>query len=110
MFGFRSQADRMKVNLVCFGAMREFLPPGSEGNRAVIELDGGATVGDAVDALGAPRRLVFALLVDGTQAGLERALSDGAEVTIMPPFTGGSRGRLGGSAKLNRDRLGGAAR
>ncbi|HEX2235291.1 MAG TPA: MoaD/ThiS family protein [Actinomycetota bacterium] len=79
----------MKVTVVCFGAMREHLPPYAAGNRADVELDEGADVGDVVDALGAPRRLVFALLVDGRQARLDTSLQDGAEVTLMPPFTGG---------------------
>jgi molybdopterin converting factor small subunit len=79
----------VKVTVVCFGAMREHLPPSAAGNRADVELDEGADVGDLVDALGAPRRLVFALLVDGRQARLDTSLQDGAEVTLMPPFTGG---------------------
>lgn len=79
----------MKVTAVCFGAMREFLPPGSSTNRAEVVLPEGATVGDLIDELGAPRRLVYALLVDGDHADLDRALVEGAEVTLMPPFTGG---------------------
>jgi molybdopterin converting factor small subunit len=80
----------VKVNVVCFGAMRAYLPPGTAGNRAEIELSDGATVGDLVDALGAPRRLVFSLLVDGAQGDLGHRLEDGSDVTLMPPFTGGS--------------------
>lgn len=81
----------MKVDVVCFGALREHLPQGASGNRARLELSEGATVGDAVEALGAPRRYVFALLVDGEQGTLETQLHDGAEVTLMPPFAGGCR-------------------
>jgi molybdopterin converting factor small subunit len=77
------------VTVVCFGAMREYLPEGTEGNRAEVSLESGANAGDLVDRLGAPRRLVFALLVDGQQANLETPLEDGKEVTLMPPFTGG---------------------
>lgn len=73
----------------CFGAMREYLPEGSSGNRAEVQVSEGASAGDVVDSLGAPRRLVFALLVDGERADLEARLRDGAEVTLMPPFTGG---------------------
>lgn len=79
----------MKVSVVCFGAMREYLPTGTAGNRADVELAEGSTVGDVVDALGAPRRLVFALLVDGAQADLGQKLEEGGEVTLMPPFSGG---------------------
>lgn len=78
----------MKVTVICFGAMREYLPAGS-GNEAAIEIDETSTVGELVDALEAPRRLVHALLVDGRQATLDRRLHDGAVVTLMPPFAGG---------------------
>ncbi|MBA3629186.1 MAG: MoaD/ThiS family protein [Actinobacteria bacterium] len=82
----------MKVNVTCFGVVREYLPAGSAGNRAEVELAEAATVGDLVDRLGAPRRLVFSLLVDGTRAGMEATLQDGSEVTLMPPFSGGQVG------------------
>jgi acyl-CoA reductase-like NAD-dependent aldehyde dehydrogenase/sulfur carrier protein ThiS len=80
----------VKVDVVCFGAMRRYLPEGTAGNRAEVNLPERARVADAVDAVGAPRRLVFALLVNGLRADLETELEDGAEVTLMPPFTGGS--------------------
>jgi molybdopterin converting factor small subunit len=78
----------MKVTVICFGAMKEYLPPGS-GNEAAVEIGETSTVGELVDALGAPRRLVHALLLDGEQASLDRRLHDGAVVTLMPPFAGG---------------------
>ena len=80
----------MNVAVVCFGAMRDYLPEGARGNRAEMSLATPATVGDLVDRLGAPRRLVFSLLVDGEQASLDALLTEGSEVTLMPPFAGGS--------------------
>jgi molybdopterin converting factor small subunit len=78
------------VTVVCFGAMRDHLPEGAQGNRAELEVSRGATVGDVVDVLGAPRALAFAVLLDGTQASLDAPVSEGSEVTLMPPFAGGS--------------------
>ncbi|MGH2819030.1 MAG: MoaD/ThiS family protein [Actinomycetota bacterium] len=89
----------MRVSVVCFGAMREFLPEGAAGNRAEVEVEAGAGAGDLVDVLGAPRRLVFALLVDGEQASLDARLHEGAEVTLMPPFAGGRGSRRIGTAE-----------
>ena len=79
----------MKVSVTCFGAVRDYLPEGTVGNRVEVELAEAAKVGDLVDHLGAPHRLIFSLLVDGTRTGLGAVLQDGAEVTLMPPFSGG---------------------
>ena len=83
----------MKVTVLCFGAMRDYLPEGASGNRAEVEVPDGSRIGDLVDVLGAPRRLVFSLLLDGDRADLERPLREGSEVTLMPPFTGGGASR-----------------
>lgn len=82
----------MKASVTCFGAVRDYLPAGTAGNRAEVELAEAATAGDLVDRLGAPRRLIFSLLVDGTRADLDAVLQDGSEVTLMPPFSGGQGG------------------
>jgi molybdopterin converting factor small subunit len=79
----------MKVEILCFGAMREYLPGGSETNAALIELDEGATVAGVVDALGAPRRLVHAILVNDDPADMSRPLKDGDRLTLMPHYSGG---------------------
>jgi molybdopterin converting factor small subunit len=78
----------MKVVVECYGAMREYLPDPKE-REARLDLAGG-TVGDVVDALGAPRKLVYAILIDGGRASLESPVRDGARVTLMPPFAGGA--------------------
>lgn len=94
----------MRVTVVCFGAMREYLPDDADGNLASIEVPSDATVGAAMDALGAPRRLAFSVLVDGRHAGLDAGLHAGAEITLMPPFAGGSvprqEHRAAGRARL----------
>jgi molybdopterin converting factor small subunit len=67
--------------------MREYFPERSR--RAQLDMPEGSRVGDLTDALGAPRRLVFAVLIDGVRADIEQEVHDGAEVTLMPPFAGG---------------------
>jgi hypothetical protein len=79
----------VKVEVVCFGAMRAYLPSEEAGNRSQVEVPSGTSAGGLVDALGAPRRLVFAILIDGRQGKLDDTLHEGAEVTLMPPFAGG---------------------
>ena len=80
----------MKVTVVCFGVMREYLPDPGAGS-AEIELGAGDTVRSLLDRLGAPERLVHMCLVDGGRVGLEEELREGSEVTLMPPFSGGDR-------------------
>ena len=76
---------------MCFGALREYLPDSAARNRAEFEIEDGARVRDVTKALDVPPRLVFALLVDGERATLDSELHDGADLTLMPPFTGGAR-------------------
>ena len=80
----------MDIQVLCFGAMKEYLPTGSDGNSAVLELPEGATVADGVDALGAPRRMVHAILVNEDPADLARSLTDGDRLTLMPHYSGGA--------------------
>lgn len=79
----------MRITIVCFGAMREYLPDPSKG-RAETEIEPGGTVSSVIGALGAPERLVHSVLVDGRRTELDHVIHEGAEVTLMPPFAGGS--------------------
>ena len=79
----------MRITLTCFGAMREYLPEGSDGRSATLDLAEDASVGDVVDVLGAPRRLVHAILVNDEPGDLARSLRDGDRLTLMPHYSGG---------------------
>ena len=79
----------MKVTVVCYGAMREYLPPERDGNRSEIEVEEGSSIADVVAALGASDRLVHAVLVGDEPATTARMLHEGEEITLMPHFTGG---------------------
>lgn len=80
----------MRITIVCFGSLRDHLPPDADGNRAGLELAPGATAQDAAAALGVSERQVYAVLVDGEQTDRSTPLAEGVEVTLMPPFSGGS--------------------
>ena len=79
----------MKVAVVCFGRMREYLPDPRLG-RADIEVSDGATVRSLIASLGAPEAYIHSVLVDGRRVQLDEEVTDGSEVTLMPPFAGGS--------------------
>lgn len=79
----------MKVTVRCFGSLREHLPDPAAG-AIELELPAGATIADVLAALGIEERAVHAALLDGARATGVKGLSDGAELTLMPPFTGGA--------------------
>ena len=79
----------MKVTVVCYGAMSDYLPQGHPNNRVELDVQEGASVADVVAALGAPDRLVHAVLVGDEPADKARVLRQGEEITLMPHFTGG---------------------
>lgn len=75
--------------MLAFGALRDYLPHPSNG-RTVLEISQDATIADLLRTLGAPERLLHACLVDGRRASADEALDEDAEVTLMPPFSGGA--------------------
>ena len=79
----------MKVTVTCFGALREFLPDPTT-NSAVVEVAEGAQVSDVAEALEIPSRLLYVVLVDGDKAAAGTVVPEGAEVTLMPAFSGGA--------------------
>ena len=79
----------MQIEILCFGVMREYLPPTAAGNSARVDLSEGATVADAVAHLGAPERAVHAILVNEEPADLARQLEHGDRLTLMPHYSGG---------------------
>ena len=88
LFACENYVLGMRVTAICYGAMRDYLIDAAH-NEAVIALDEGATVGDLVDALGAPRKLAASILIDERRGDLSEPLEDGMRVTLMPPFSGG---------------------
>jgi molybdopterin converting factor small subunit len=79
----------MDIEVVCYGAMRDYLPAGSDGRRTQLRLDDGADVAELIERFGAPPRLVVSVLVGDERAERDRVLREGDRVTLMPPFTGG---------------------
>ncbi|MFP5352284.1 MAG: MoaD/ThiS family protein [Actinomycetota bacterium] len=79
----------MNVTLVCFGRLKDHLPPGGSRNRISVEVPEGADVATAAGAIGARQRDLFAVLVNGERCDARKVLREGDEVTLMPPFSGG---------------------
>lgn len=80
----------MNVEVVCFGILREHLPDDARGNRTHLDIPAGATPREVARVLHVSDRQVFAILVNGERAQPAQRLEEGDEVTLMPPFSGGT--------------------
>lgn len=80
----------LKITMVCLGGMRRYLPDPVMKDGISLELPDVADVAQALKAVGASPCDVFSVLVDGRRAQLGTSLHDGAEVVLMPPFSGGA--------------------
>ena len=72
-----------------FANLARYLPPGSRGDAAELELPEGATVDQLQRRLAIPEDLPGLVLVNGREAPADRRLRGGDVVTIVPPLAGG---------------------
>ena len=81
----------MRVRALYFAALRERAGTGED----VLELPPGATVAQALEAVGALRPGLRALdasvrvAVDRAFSSLDQPLQDGSELALLPPVSGG---------------------
>ena len=83
----------MRISLKTSSSLGKYLPAGSAGNRAELELAEGATPADVIRQLGMPEGSSYLIVVNGTNVTkAERAtrqLADNDDLAIMPPLKGG---------------------
>lgn len=83
----------MKITLKTGGLLTRYLPEGTEGRAAEVEVPDGADVLAALEALGVPEDGRFLLSVNGTAIRpAERAshvLSENDTLSLLPPLKGG---------------------
>ena len=79
----------MKVEVALFATLSEYLPPGAQNRRAVIEVQDGATVCEVMNYLDIPPHLPKILLVNGRQAPDTTVLKEGQTLSLFPPLAGG---------------------
>ena len=78
----------MKVQVRLFSNLARYLPPGSVGKRATVELDEKSTVADLESRLGLVDEPVTVLVNDERRHPQAR-LRDGDVVSLFPPIAGG---------------------
>lgn len=79
----------VKIEVRLFANLARYLPPGSRGDTAILDLPEEATVDDLVRRLAIPADLPGLLLVNGREAPADRRLHPGDIVSIVPPLAGG---------------------
>lgn len=83
----------MKITLKTGGLLTRYLPDGTDGRSAEVEVPDGATVAAALDALGVPRDGRFLLSVNGSAVRQDeqngQILSGGDTLSLLPPLKGG---------------------
>jgi molybdopterin converting factor small subunit len=79
----------MKVRVRLFATLRKYLPAGHPGDTLAVDLADGATVGDAIDALGIPPAHAKMIVSQNEQLDVTATLHDGQEVSLYPPLAGG---------------------
>ncbi len=83
----------MNITVKTAGSLGRFLPDGSAGNTAEIEVAAAATPADVIRQLTMPEDGSYLVILNGaTVPKAERAtrtLAEGDKLSIMPPLKGG---------------------
>ena len=96
-----SSGETLTLQCRLVGELRRYLPEGNRG-EGPVELAGPATIDDLLIQLEIPERELLVVGLNGTKAPHTDALSDGDEVTIVAPMTGGAATRT--AARRDDDR------
>ncbi len=83
----------MQITVVTSGILGQYLPSGSAGNKAEVELKEGAGPLDAMAVLGFPLDETYLTVLNGellpTAEREGKVLSENDELGIFPPLKGG---------------------
>ncbi len=79
----------MQVEVRLFATLRRYLPSLKAGEGYTLNLPEGATVADALAALGVPVDDSQQAFVDGQAVGWDHVLKEGDSVRVFPPMAGG---------------------
>ena len=79
----------MKIEVRLFANLTHYLPPGTRGDAATLDLPDGTTVDELMRCLAIPQDLPRLLLVNGCDAAPDHRLGPGDVVSLLPPLAGG---------------------
>ena len=83
----------MRITVKTGGVLGQYLPPGSEQNRAELDVEDGTTPNDVMAKLGFPSERTYMVILNGTvvpkaERG-SRVLAADDELSVLPPLKGG---------------------
>lgn len=79
----------MKVEVSLFATLAAYLPPDTAGDRVVLDVPDGSTVGQVVRTFPIPAGHEFMTVVNGHDVPSEHVLAEGDSLTLFPPLAGG---------------------
>ena len=79
----------MNVEVHLFATLAAYLPDDARGDRVVLEVPDGTTVGQAIGTLKIPSGLDCLVVVNGRDVEAERVLIEGDVLSLFPPLAGG---------------------
>jgi sulfur carrier protein ThiS len=79
----------VKIRVKLIATYLAHLPPGTQGNTALLDAPDGATLGDVLAPLGIPLDDTSVFLLNGLQAEADARLADGDTVTAFSAIAGG---------------------
>jgi len=82
-------AGTIRIGVRVYASLRRYAPAMAVGQALRLELPAGATIGDALAALGIPAGEAKACFVAHVRRELDYPLSDGDELAVFPPVAGG---------------------
>jgi molybdopterin converting factor small subunit len=79
----------VQVRVHLFANLARYLPSGSRGTAALVDVPEGITLGELVDRLRIPPELPCLTLVNGRESEPGQPLTPGDVVSVLPPLEGG---------------------
>lgn len=79
----------MQVEVRVFATLRRYLPELGIGEKKIIEVKPGTTVGELANMLGLPEEEVKICMRNGLHAEEDETIQDGDRIAFFPPVAGG---------------------
>ncbi|MSS70871.1 MAG: MoaD/ThiS family protein [Candidatus Latescibacteria bacterium] len=76
----------MTVRVKLFGSLKQYLPSGTQGRQAALEVPTGGGVRDVMRLIGVPDEAATVILVNGEHVEADAGVKEGDTVSVFPPI------------------------